>query len=207
MFTPNNINTVFTVFYWSRAMMLIIYVWNCLLNWNKCIYIYIYSRSRRLYPKQLTIEYTFIQATYNWVFKWTVLNNISFVSVIIVFSLFQQFLDIPTVTSSDVYNVALRYVTIISVCVWVCLPLSPRCSRFLLLITWEGGLAPRWTSHPSKDTLLRKTKKREKGRGLRSVCHWEDAVVLVFLLSVVKLITSEIACYLGNTVLIVVSSV
>ncbi len=31
--------------------------------------------------------------------------------------------------------------------------------------------------------------------------------MLVFLLSVVKLITSEIAYYLGNTVLIVVSSV
>ncbi len=131
MFTPNTINTVFTVFYWSRAMMLIIYVWNCLLNWNKCIYIYIYSRSRRLYPKQLTVEYTFIQATYNWVFKWTVLNNISFVSVIIVFSLFHQFLDIPTVTSSDVYNVALRYVTIISVSVCVCVGVSPSLSSLL----------------------------------------------------------------------------
>ncbi len=31
--------------------------------------------------------------------------------------------------------------------------------------------------------------------------------MLVFILSVVRLITSEIACYLGNSVLIVVSSV
>ncbi len=89
----------------------------------------------------------------------------------------------------------------------MCLPLSPRCSRFQLLITWEGGLAPRWTSHPLKDRFCARPG-REKGRGLRSVCATErTAVVLVFLLSVVKLITSEIACYLGNTVLIVVSSV
>ncbi len=71
-----------------------------------------------------------------------------------------------SVTSSDVYNVALRCVTVISVCVCRCLSLSlsPRCSRFQLLITWEGGLAPRWTSHPLKDTLLRKTRERERTR-------------------------------------------
>ncbi len=82
-------------------------------------------------------------------------------------------LTIRYVTSSDVYNVALRYVTIISVsvCVWVCLPLSPRCSRFLLLITWEGGLAPRWTLHPLKDTLLRKTRERERTRPKECVRH------------------------------------
>ncbi len=64
----------------------------------------------------------------------------------------------------DVYNVALRYVTIISVSVCVCVSLSLLVSRFQLLITWEGGLAPRWTSHPLKDTLLRKTRERERTR-------------------------------------------
>ncbi len=44
------------------------------------------------------------------------------------------------------------------------LSLSPRCSRFQLLITWEGGLAPRWMSHPLKDALLRKTRESERAR-------------------------------------------
>ncbi len=47
-------------------------------------------------------------------------------------------------------------------CECLSLSLSPRCSRFQLLITWEGGLAPRWTSHTLKDALLHKTRERAR---------------------------------------------
>ncbi len=62
--------------------------------------------------------------------------------------------------------------------------LSPRRSRLWLLITWEGRLAPRWVGG---------------GGG----CFAEDMLVLAFLQLVVKLIKSEITCYLLNVVLTV----
>ncbi len=148
------------------------------------VYIYIHALPRRFYSKWPTLE--------DWWWWWCYLN-------------------VTWVTSSDVYNVALRCVTVISVsvCVGVSLSLSLSLSS-LLQVSAANYLGRRIGSSLDVTPFKRHASaqdQREKGRGLRSVCHWEDAVVLVCLLSVVRLITSEIACYLGNTVLIVVSSV